>query len=341
MTVTIPPSLKTVLDPDPIRVVDVGARGGWQPAWHPYRSIAQLIGFEPDEAECRRLRASAAPNELYIGKALYREPATVVLHHYQQPSWTSLYPPNEELLRRLFPLARDLHVLRTERIAATTMDLALREVGIDNVDFIKLDTQGSELDILAGAAEILAGPIFAIVLEVEFVPIYLGQPLFADVDAFLRGREMNLVNFVNSYTRADVEFSLNGSRGYRNAGAFLAAWMGKLRAPQGAYRGEKQLIYGDALYLRAPEAYLASVERRAKDARAQLFKAVTTCGILRYQDCALPYLKLGRDRGILSADDERVLRDVLAATARTPASVLRDLRRLGSRFAHRLAHPRT
>jgi len=50
---------------------------------------------------------------------------------------------------------------------------------------IKLDTQGSELDILTGAINALRG-VIALEIEVEFNPIYTGQPLFADVDTFLR-----------------------------------------------------------------------------------------------------------------------------------------------------------
>jgi FkbM family methyltransferase len=149
---------------------------------------------------------------MFLDQALYRETATVELHHHRVPSWTSLYPLDEEVVRELFPGLTDGGAVRTERIAATTMDLALRGVGIDAVDFIKLDTQGSELDILAGAEAVLAGPVFAIELEVEFLPIYRGQPLFADVDAFMRARDLRLVNFVNVFTLADVRFGLIGSR---------------------------------------------------------------------------------------------------------------------------------
>ena len=56
---------------------------------------------------------------------------------------------------------------------------------MDRVDFIKLDTQGSELDILHGAGSLLDN-CSGLQLEVMFSPLYEGQPLFADVDAYLR-----------------------------------------------------------------------------------------------------------------------------------------------------------
>jgi hypothetical protein len=63
--------------------------------------------------------------------------------------------------------------------------------GIDVIHAIKLDTQGSELDILRGAEKALRGCIFVIV-EAEFNPLYEGQPLFCDVDRFLRDRGFSL-----------------------------------------------------------------------------------------------------------------------------------------------------
>ena len=50
---------------------------------------------------------------------------------------------------------------------------------------MKIDVQGTELDVLAGAAETLCF-VDWILLEVAFDPVYEGEPLFAEVDAALR-----------------------------------------------------------------------------------------------------------------------------------------------------------
>jgi hypothetical protein len=52
-------------------------------------------------------------------------------------------------------------------------------------DMLKLDAQGAELDVLQGGPRIL-GQALVVHTEVEFVPLYHGQPLFADVDQHLR-----------------------------------------------------------------------------------------------------------------------------------------------------------
>src|ERR1700740_820321 len=90
--------------------------------------------------------------------------------------------------------------------------------------FLDLDTQGSELEILQGAKRFLSTSIVALKCEVEFSPLYEKQPLFGDVDRFLR--ECGF-----------VLFDLSRSR-YRRE-----------NFPRHALtRG--QLLWGDALYFR-------------------------------------------------------------------------------------------
>ena len=48
-------------------------------------------------------------------------------------------------------------------------------------DFLSMDTQGSEYDILLGATQVLADSVLALRLEVAFQPIYKGQKLFGDL----------------------------------------------------------------------------------------------------------------------------------------------------------------
>jgi len=56
---------------------------------------------------------------------------------------------------------------------------------VAGTDYLKLDTQGAELLILQGAQRLLQD-VMVVHTEVEFVSIYKGQPLFAEVDQFLR-----------------------------------------------------------------------------------------------------------------------------------------------------------
>lgn len=89
-------------------------------------------------------------------------------------------------------------------------------------DVLKIDTQGTELDVLRGAGHLLDS-VLAVEMEVEFVPQYLGQALFSEVDQFMRQQGFTLRALRRSYwrTKADHKHSYGG-----------------------------QIMHGDALYLR-------------------------------------------------------------------------------------------
>ena len=55
-------------------------------------------------------------------------------------------------------------------------------------DFIKLDVQGYELEVLRGAQRILAG-VEAVLLEVSLLKINRGAPILDEVVAFMRERQ--------------------------------------------------------------------------------------------------------------------------------------------------------
>jgi methyltransferase FkbM-like protein len=53
------------------------------------------------------------------------------------------------------------------------------------MDLLKIDVQGSELDVFKSGRRLLARAV-AVQTEVSFVPLYRGQPAFGAVDTFLR-----------------------------------------------------------------------------------------------------------------------------------------------------------
>ncbi len=109
-------------------------------------------------------------------------------------------------------------------VATVPLDDCLAAHGVPRADFLELDTQGSELEILAGAERALHDTVVGIQAEVEFAPMYVHQPLFADVDAFLRARGFQLYDLSRYRARRGTVDAATPTRG--------------------------QLLWGHALYLR-------------------------------------------------------------------------------------------
>lgn len=65
------------------------------------------------------------------------------------------------------------------------LDDLLAELPGKGVDYLKIDVQGFELAVLQGASEALKETL-VVHSEVEFVEMYEHQPLFAEVDQYMR-----------------------------------------------------------------------------------------------------------------------------------------------------------
>ena len=86
-------------------------------------------------------------------------------------------------------------------VQTVTLDDWAQENNIDHVDFMWLDMQGVELDVLKASPKIL-GQTKAIYCEVEFIEAYEGQPLYGDVKSWLQQQGFSIVakDFVDQTT---------------------------------------------------------------------------------------------------------------------------------------------
>lgn len=107
-------------------------------------------------------------------------------------SWgqtASLYQPNEDILARYENLLELTKLVRVENVATKRLDDVVKDV-----DLLKLDVQGAEYDILSNAERLLSEAL-VVWVEVEFVPLYINQPLFSDIDSLLRKHGFQFFSF--------------------------------------------------------------------------------------------------------------------------------------------------
>jgi FkbM family methyltransferase len=221
----------------PIHAIDVGCRDGVRARWRALGPHGSLVGFDPDPEECARLNAGAiADEELYEPVALAASSGHATLYLTADPQSGSLYPPNEEAVRRHPELWR--HEPRgTTTVATTTLDEWADRTKSNPIDVLKVDVQGAELDVLRGAERSLRS-VRALELEVEFQALYVGQPLFGDVDEFLRER-----GFILWRLRDIVHCGLTPSR--RDEASFIAGDAVE------ATRVGGQITWANAVYVRS------------------------------------------------------------------------------------------
>jgi FkbM family methyltransferase len=210
-----------------ISIVDIGAMmlGDYQ---GPYATLvdkgyAHVIGFEPGEAECEKLNSRFTGTHrfypFFIGDG---GPAT--FYETNMNMTGSLFRPNKLLLEQFVNL-HELTTLVGEH-SITTRRLDDLD-GLGDVDMVKIDVQGAELAVFKGAERVLSKALF-VHAEVEFVELYEGQPLFAEIDQFLRASGFQFHTFEGF-----------GQRSFK-----------PLVVAQNQNRGLRQLLWSDAIYVR-------------------------------------------------------------------------------------------
>lgn len=171
----------------PMVVVDVGCRWGFAEPFTRDIEHFQLYGFDPDPQECTKLNTRyASPKILAVPVALGAEAGQHTLYLTKDPACSSLYQPDPYYTSSYVAFDCEKEI-GTTQVEVVRLDEWARDNQIDKIDFLKIDTQGSELDVLKGCGSLLA-EMRAVEVEVEFNPMYLQQPIFSEVDLYLRSQ---------------------------------------------------------------------------------------------------------------------------------------------------------
>lgn len=229
----------------PLVVVDVGCRWGFAERFVSPENLGkfQVIGFDPDPHECKRLQDlyKDIPSGVIqcVPLALAGECGERELYVTKEPACSSLHKPIRYLSHH-YPALECIKIDRKINIDVVTMKSWADEQFIEEIDYIKIDTQGSELEILKGF-EGLLDSTRCIDIEVEFNPIYEGQSLFGETDSYLRSKGFMLWRLSNL-----VHYSLDEEAVPLQESNYIH-FDNKYRHETEAYGG--QLFWADARYV--------------------------------------------------------------------------------------------
>jgi len=221
---------------------------------------SRIVAFELDPRLCESMNKHLPPAIRYYAAALGRTEETRPLYLTVMPMCTSLYRPNEALLS-LYNSLDDSMLKSIGSVDTISLDRFTDEHGVADVDFVKIDVQGAELDIFEGGTRTI-GDVVAIVSEVEFVPLYVDQPLFGDVCGFLAQQGLMFHKFTGVGGRALRPTVLNKDPTYA-----------------------VQMLWADALYIR-------DIQKLDTSSPSKLLKLSMLAQIYGSPDLTLHCLKL-------------------------------------------------
>ena len=277
------------LTSEPLRIIDVGARAGIHPRWRKLRAHfpVEVIGFEADVQECTALNQRAEAGVRFLPCALSSQREDRIFHLLASESSSSLFPPNHAFIRRT--VAEPGYRLQREILLPTRpLDAVLAEEALHGIDFIKIDTEGYELEILNGAPHTLQD-VFAVEAEVWFNPVFVGAPLFRDVDAFMAAHGFTLFDLA----RSNCFFK-------RKEGAALGG-------PKG------QLVAGDAIYFRDLAALPPESRFFEKEKLVRCLVVLMQYG---YYDVALEFAGFAQGHGRITHAEAAAIRNCIRREGR-------------------------
>lgn len=209
-----------------VKIIDVGANPiDGNPPYAPMLSHghASVVGFEPNPSAYAKLIAAKGPEDIYI-QAAAGDGEEHTLHICAAPGMTSLLEPDPAVLNLMHGFPIWGHVTGTEMVKTVRLaDLPAAQ----GADMLKIDVQGAELMVMQNAGAVLDG-LVVIQTEVEFLPLYKDQPLFCDVQTFLRSQGFVFHRFEPLVSRMITPLSTGGS----------------------PYAGLSQTVWADAIFIR-------------------------------------------------------------------------------------------
>jgi len=164
-----------------------------------------IVSFEPLARFQNELRAAADDDGRwrFLSVALGRTPGECDLHVYQDHTFSSLHQINAAGQDRFTNLVTEL---RVERVSVRTLDQLWLALGGDDSRrvLLKTDTQGHDLEVLAGAVGVLQRT-HAVVTEASFRPIYDDTSGFFVLAEWLRTHGFSPSGlFPNSHRQEDL-----------------------------------------------------------------------------------------------------------------------------------------
>lgn len=162
-------------------VIDVGANNGQ--FGRLLREIGykgDILSFEPVSSTFEKLQKNSVNDKKWrqVKLALGNKKGTGVINVFDSTDFSSILNPNEFGKKTFQQIrtsqAETIEIDTLDNILANDNDLKTRRI------FLKMDTQGYDLNVFNGAKNSL-NSIVAILSEISFLPIYEGMPDYHQV----------------------------------------------------------------------------------------------------------------------------------------------------------------
>jgi FkbM family methyltransferase len=176
-------------------VVDVGAYcGDWTEMFKTFFPSATILMVEPQASQTDSLKkiCQTSNSTVFLETSLLGSVDGQEVQFTEMETGSSVFEENNQSATKN-KVTKHL----------TTLDTVIQKNhGWDRIDFLKIDVQGYELEVLAGSLKYLSTCEF-VLMESSLIPVNKGCPLIADVIIFMDKQGFRLLDFCSQIRRKD------------------------------------------------------------------------------------------------------------------------------------------
>jgi FkbM family methyltransferase len=192
----------------PICIVDAGAKFGIHPSNRKFMDLADHYLLDADDDEIRYLKSFYKDFENIHCESLFLDSSSrsLTFYNYAHPGGHSAHAPDPENLywSELRPNTSEITCEST--VETTTLDKFVESLGRD-IDFLKVDVEGHEVELLKGAGLSLKS-VLGLRVEIMINTMYRGlDPTFGTVYSYLANKGFVFLNFDEFFSNSFVPFS--------------------------------------------------------------------------------------------------------------------------------------
>lgn len=168
------------LDIHPV-LIDVGASGTTPEIWNSIAQRSIYVGFDPDLREIQELSGELFHRSVIVNEAITSEEGSeeVLFYLTKSPYCSSVLKPESKSLDN-FIFSELFVVERETKVRATTLNSIKERLSLTGVDWLKTDSQGTDLRIFNSLSNDIRSQVLAVDIEPGLIDAYLGEDLFVD-----------------------------------------------------------------------------------------------------------------------------------------------------------------
>ena len=167
-------------------LVDIGASGSSPKIWEMIAKHSVYVGFDPDMRDLHEVPQSRFHKEIILNKAITSDKGNeeVLFYLTKSPHCSSTLKPDSESLANF--LFSDLFVVEKEvKVPAATLDVVMERLSLPCIDWLKTDSQGTDLRIFNSLRDEVRSRVLAVDIEPGLIDAYVGEDLFVDAHRYL------------------------------------------------------------------------------------------------------------------------------------------------------------